>query len=347
MVQYLHTPWRDRAELLKVRRQFYPSPPTGLQHNQYEDDNDDNDDNDDERTVKREAAKQHAVSRVSMWMQRGGCPHLVESTALLMAAILSDLHETRTRANSSSYAIRAAYSAAFSRFVTGLLDSHQDKQRKMSMYTVAKTIGLPATFVELRHQATHEQLPSLLKLRSAARKALDWIWDYYWKNLPGEGEAGGTGENGSENGGKTNPCRELLLRYLGKEDAAQSKALHKQLRQYEESVLLQNLAEIGDSSEDPKIIARSSRLSQVILDGNFSSATNTWRDTGGVSKSKDLEAIKAELQVLNGELDMMEEADLARGVVETQRTAQEPLAQAKGWSRYEGPWKPKPIGVDD
>ncbi|OTA78242.1 hypothetical protein M434DRAFT_402267 [Hypoxylon sp. CO27-5] len=339
MVQYLHTPWRDRAELLKVRRQFYPSPPTGPQHNQ------DEDDNDDERTVKEEAAKQHAVSRVSMWMQRGGCPHLVESTALLMAAILSDLHETRTRANSSSYAIRAAYSAAFSRFVTGLLDSHQDKQRKMSMYTVAKTIGLPATFVELRHQATHEQLPSLLKLRSAARKALDWIWNYYWKNLPGECEAGGTGEDGSENKGRANPCQELLLRYLGEENAAPSKALHKQLRQYDESVLLQNLAEIGDSSEDPKIIARSLRLSQVILDGNFSSASSTWRDPGRVSKPKDLEAIKAELQVLNGELEMMEEADLARGVVETQRTAEEPPAQAKGWSRYDGPWKPKPIGV--
>ncbi|KAI0129325.1 Las1-domain-containing protein [Hypoxylon sp. NC0597] len=344
MVQYLHTPWRDRAELLKVRRQFYPSPPTGPQHNQYEDDNN-NDDDDDEKTAKEEAAKQHAVSRVSMWMQRGGCPHLVESTALLMAAILSDLHETRTRANSSSYAIRAAYSAAFSRFVTGLLDSHQDKQRKMSMYTVAKTIGLPATFVELRHQATHEQLPSLLKLRSAARKALDWIWDYYWKNLPSEGEDDGTLENGSENGGKANPCRELLLRYLGEEDAAQSKALHKHLRQYDEFALLQNLAEIGDSSEDPKIIARSSRLSQVILDGSFSSALNTWRDAGRVSKSKDLEAIRAELQVLNGELEMMEEVDVTRGAVETQRRVQEPPTQAKGWSRYEGPWKPKPIGV--
>lgn len=124
MVQYIHTPWRDRRELLKVRRQFYPSPSTtatatsgslvDLQDNQ---DDEDEDEDDDEIKVKEEAAKQHAVSRVSMWMQRGGCPHLIESTALLMAAILSDIHETRTRANSSSYAIRAAYSAAFSRYV--------------------------------------------------------------------------------------------------------------------------------------------------------------------------------------------------------------------------------------
>ncbi|KAI0840248.1 Las1-domain-containing protein [Hypoxylon sp. FL0890] len=345
MVQYLHTPWRDRAELLKVRRQFYPSPPTGPQHDQHEDINENTKDDEEEKMRKEEAAKQHAVSRVSMWMQRGGCPHLVESTALLMAAILSDLNETRARANSSSYAIRAAYSAAFSRFVTGLLDSQQDKQRKMSMYTVAKTIGLPATFVELRHQATHEQLPSLLKLRSAARKALDWIWDYYWKNLPGEGDTGSAGENGSGNGEKTNACQELLSRYLGEESAAQSKALHKQLRQYDESVLLQNLAEIGNSSEDPKTIARSLRLSQVILDGNFSSASSTWRDSDRVSRSRDLEAIRAEVQVLNGELEAMEEGDPAHRVVKRQRVVQELPTQTKGWSRYEGTWKPKPIGV--
>lgn len=122
MVQYIHTPWRDRAELLKVRRQFYPYPPppptassitAGPQESQ-----DHEQDDDDETEAAAEAEKQRAVSRVSMWMQRGGCPHLVESTALLMAAVLSDLHESRTRANSSSYAIRAAYSAAFSRYVT-------------------------------------------------------------------------------------------------------------------------------------------------------------------------------------------------------------------------------------
>ena len=103
-----------------------------------------------------------AVARVSMWMQRGNCPHMVESTALLMAAILSDEEQTgiggagggaggagagtsgATRPTgtsgmgmgmgtgvgnggggsgsgigvmSSSYAVRAAYSAAFSRYV--------------------------------------------------------------------------------------------------------------------------------------------------------------------------------------------------------------------------------------
>ncbi|TVY80687.1 Pre-rRNA-processing protein las1, partial [Lachnellula suecica] len=57
------------------------------------------------------------------------------------------------------------------------------------MYSLAKTIGLPATYVELRHQATHEELPSLSKLRTATQKALRWIWDYYWANLTLQPEA--------------------------------------------------------------------------------------------------------------------------------------------------------------
>ncbi|EWG48113.1 hypothetical protein FVEG_08017 [Fusarium verticillioides 7600] len=202
MVQYVFTPWRDRYELLLVREQMY----TGIDTNAIEAkgyssyaEGSVNIQNqrilDDQETQKR----QHkAVARVSMWMQRGNCPHMVESTALLMAAMLSDKEAAaRENAASSAYAIRAAYSAAFSRFVTGLLDGHQDKQRKQSMYSIAKTIGLPATFVELRHQSTHEQLPSLAKLRTAAKKALLWIWEYYWKQL---------GEDNSD------ACRKTVLR---------------------------------------------------------------------------------------------------------------------------------------
>ncbi|KAI0379913.1 Las1-domain-containing protein [Hypomontagnella monticulosa] len=340
MVQYLHTPWRDRPELLRVRQQFYPSPPTGpistSNNLVFSQDNQDVNNDDDEGDMKaEEAAKQHAVSRVSMWMQRGGCPHLVESTALLMAAILSDLHETRARANSSSYAIRAAYSAAFSRFVTGLLDSQQDKQRKMSMYSIAKNIGLPATFVELRHQATHEQLPSLSKLRTAAKKTLAWIWDYYWKNLPDEG--------GNANEEKSSICRDLLLRYLKEESSAQIKALQKQLKQWDEATLLQNLAEIGDSSEEPKVISRSLRLSQAILDGNFSFSSAAKNDAGRTSTSRKLDVIVADVKALEGELEAIDSTDVAREALEN--PIQTRPSQAKGWSKYEGPWKPKPIGV--
>ncbi|KAF5600951.1 hydroxyacylglutathione hydrolase [Fusarium subglutinans] len=237
MVQYVFTPWRDRYELLLVREQMY----TGIDINAIEAKGHSSQPKvsvniqsqqilDDQEIQKR----QHkAVARVSMWMQRGNCPHMVESTALLMAAMLSDKEAAAgENAASSAYAIRAAYSAAFSRFVTGLLDGHQDKQRKQSMYSIAKTIGLPATFVELRHQSTHEQLPSLAKLRTAAKKALLWIWDYYWKQL---------GEDNSD------ACRKAVLRYLGEGDESKLAAIFQEFERWPPERVLKTVQEVKGS----------------------------------------------------------------------------------------------------
>lgn len=211
MVQFVFTPWRNRAELLKVRSQLYPSssqatPPTPpTPHHKW--------------TPGELQDIQRAIARVFMWVHRGNCPHVVESTAMLMSAVLLDRRHTRQRDNrhhhsqqeeeenhhddgddddaASEYGVRAAYLTAFTRFVTGLLDGHQDRARKLSMYGVAKTVGLPAGFVELRHQGTHEPMPGLAQLRPAAGRALVWIWEYYWRNLP---EAGGRVHDGGEGG---------------------------------------------------------------------------------------------------------------------------------------------------
>lgn len=131
MVQYVLTPWWDRNELLLVRDQFYaassdlssrPSParryashPEGSEvsnkdHHARSQPSQSADGDGDTTDQQRQA-----VARVSMWMQRGNCPHLVEATALLTAAVLSD-HLGSADAG-GSYAVRAAYSAAFSRYV--------------------------------------------------------------------------------------------------------------------------------------------------------------------------------------------------------------------------------------
>lgn len=54
------------------------------------------------------------------------------------------------------------------------------------MYKIAEDIGLPASFVDLRHDATHGPLPSLVVLREAARKALAWLWVNHWSQLVDE-----------------------------------------------------------------------------------------------------------------------------------------------------------------
>lgn len=116
MVQYIFTPWRDRDELLLVRNQLYAERRTNTttttaavaavapKQNAHNPDHE-----------ARRARQNLAVARISMWVQRGSCPHMVESTALLFAAVLSDEIAATQSAGSSTYAVRAAYSAAFSR----------------------------------------------------------------------------------------------------------------------------------------------------------------------------------------------------------------------------------------
>ena len=115
------------------------------------------------------------------WKLRGNLPHAVESTALLVDAILH--HDTTAN---SSFSVRAVYSAAFSRFVTGFCDIGRHKERTLepsSMLDIARQIDMPVDFVALRHEATHEELPGLQRLVNATQQALTWLWKVYWSRL--------------------------------------------------------------------------------------------------------------------------------------------------------------------
>ena len=48
------------------------------------------------------------------------------------------------------------------------------------MFERARQRRLPASFVDLRHQATHEDLPTLPILRQAVKKGIDWLWQDFW-----------------------------------------------------------------------------------------------------------------------------------------------------------------------
>ncbi|KAN0067770.1 Las1-like domain containing protein [Elaphomyces granulatus] len=153
MPNFIFTPWKNESELLAVRSQFYPpGPPVP-----------------DLRT--------DACRTVGAWKLRGNLPHSVEATALLTDAIL---HDDATK--NSIFSIKATYTAAFCRFVTGLVDS-KSHGRKKSMFQRAFELGLPASFVELRHEATHRELPSLVVLRRATHRSLEWLWGYYWAKI--------------------------------------------------------------------------------------------------------------------------------------------------------------------
>ncbi|KAK0664348.1 Pre-rRNA-processing protein las1 [Lasiodiplodia hormozganensis] len=151
MPRFQITPWRHHAELLALRARLYHAGPE---------------------------ERQNAVFLISAWKRRAPLPHALDSTAQLVDATL---HDDPQRA--SVLAIRNAYCAAFNRFVTGFCDTVQNSFKKMSMYDMAAELDMPSSFVELRHEATHEDLPSLRRLQMATEQALQWLWHHYWAKL--------------------------------------------------------------------------------------------------------------------------------------------------------------------
>lgn len=129
MVQFVFTPWRNRAELLHVRQQLFPAssffttssnnptrvsaappaPPTSSSTT---------------TAIPPESwwanptelyEIERAIARIFMWVHRGGCPHVVESTALMMAAMVFDArgpHDAVAQA-----AVVSGYLVGFTRYV--------------------------------------------------------------------------------------------------------------------------------------------------------------------------------------------------------------------------------------
>lgn len=192
MSKYTITPWRTLSDLLHVRSQLYPSTETS--------------------SKAASTSRLTAVNRIMAWKLRGNLPHAIESTALLMDAILH--HQSQSPSSSiSSFSIRAVYSAAFTRFVTGFCDIERSRERMLepsSMLESAKKIGMPGEFVGLRHEATHEELPGLARLVKATEAALEWLWEFYWKGL---GEDVEVDEVGSEE--SIERVREVLKAFRG------------------------------------------------------------------------------------------------------------------------------------
>ncbi|KAF9194898.1 rRNA-processing protein las1 [Haplosporangium sp. Z 767] len=113
---------------------------------------------------------------VKAWEARGKLPHAIDSTAAFMQVVIRDWTQT-----CSDQDLRMMYSMVFIRFVNGYVDAFQSsKSAKSIAYLAVEKVGMPIWFVELRHTATHDYLPSLSILRSATNQALAWINDNYW-----------------------------------------------------------------------------------------------------------------------------------------------------------------------
>jgi len=129
------------------------------------------------------------INRVTSWRCRGRVPLGAEITASLLEVILQDhgwphgLHDSTTHGayHTAEMSTRLAYSMTLVRFVNGVVDSGQKGQSASSVSKLADTYGLPRVLVDIRHESTHNKLPSLPMLRAAVQHALSWLEYNYWE----------------------------------------------------------------------------------------------------------------------------------------------------------------------
>lgn len=213
--------------------------------------------------------------------------------------------------------------------MTGILDSHQDKRRKMSMYAIAKTIGLPATYVELRHQATHEELPSLSKLRAGTQKALRWIWDYYWVHL-----------NEQKEEPEEDKCKTLVHKLVTEKNEQVQKKLEAALGKWDEDRVLDALVAAQGSTRNPGTLMRLVKLQEKIMSGDDGFMAEEAQNDE--SRNSSLDEVRAEIASMQKHLLS---TDQRQAPPKRQKKDSAANGNIKGWAMFEGVWTPKPIGV--
>jgi len=116
-----------------------------------------------------------ALDVVNAWRARGRVPLAVDVTATLISTIRRD----RAREAVDEATLRLTYAMTLIRLVNGATDTSQGRFAA-PIATLAAKIGLPRELVDLRHDATHDALPTLRALRRGAMSALAWCRRAYW-----------------------------------------------------------------------------------------------------------------------------------------------------------------------
>eukprot|EP01118_Nematostelium_gracile_P002813 TRINITY_DN1314_c0_g1_i1.p1 TRINITY_DN1314_c0_g1~~TRINITY_DN1314_c0_g1_i1.p1 ORF type:complete len:521 (+),score=84.12 TRINITY_DN1314_c0_g1_i1:40-1563(+) len=131
------------------------------------------------------------IKKVSAWKVRGKVPVAIDSTCSFLELAIRDEQSHNSEGFKSCWnfesgsrnenELRMSHSIAIIRFVNGIVDKGQKGAFAVSITQLADRIGLPRFFVDLRHEATHNQLPSMVVLRAARNQALEWLNSNYWQ----------------------------------------------------------------------------------------------------------------------------------------------------------------------
>ncbi|CAB9499624.1 LAS1-like (Saccharomyces cerevisiae) [Seminavis robusta] len=125
---------------------------------------------------------QQALRRVSVWKLRGTnrLPHAVESSYQLAQCLWNDYYYC-SKERRGAEELRLAYGCSILRSINGLADKmQQTRYHAGSVAMLCAELGVPSWLVDIRHDSTHNQIPTLSVLRLSAITLLEYYHQEFW-----------------------------------------------------------------------------------------------------------------------------------------------------------------------
>ncbi|XP_012472208.1 uncharacterized protein LOC105789382 isoform X1 [Gossypium raimondii] len=153
---YKLVPWLNWAEWDSVRKSLFSSSPRKISS---------------------------ALSRISTWRSRGCLPVVIDVTASIVEIQQTDPFFRGDKSKDDSHSeqlLAMLYCMAILRIVNCVIEKTR-KRTGISIADAADAIGIPRRLIDVRHEGSHRDLPSLTIARDSSVVALNWLKSYYWE----------------------------------------------------------------------------------------------------------------------------------------------------------------------
>lgn len=128
--------------------------------------------------------QQHALDRIAVWKCRiqHKLSTAIELSSQLISTLLFYKRVQGSKENTDlQISLQLSVAMAVIRFVNLMTENKQKKLYAQPVHTVAEELGIPEWLVNLRHDATHSNMPSLNLLYKGLVFAICWLKEEFWE----------------------------------------------------------------------------------------------------------------------------------------------------------------------
>lgn len=126
--------------------------------------------------------REEALERLEGWKKRGSLPVVVECTRLLLVGSKAASGNCNFVGFEDVESTRLLLGMCILRVVNQVTDLHQKSKNAIPISAIAELISLPEYIVDVRHAATHGDLPPLFLLEKAIRDLYSHLHSSYWSS---------------------------------------------------------------------------------------------------------------------------------------------------------------------